>query len=248
MPGGLGRRAPEDFTHVENHRIRGVLQADPATITVNRTLALPWWHWQHDQGAEGSCVGHGKAMTMAVVNTKQNKAAGARPQTVRYNPWWIWDRAKERDPWPDTNPGDDNGTSVDAACQVAYNLGLVPYDKRRKELPAALDAGISAYRWATDVDEMRTAIAGGAAITIGVDWYENFDRPEKVGNEWWIGKGGLGNLRGGHCVCVYGASDRREAFRLKNSWGKSYPLVWLPYETMQVLLDDYGEAAIITDR
>jgi hypothetical protein len=30
----------------------------------------------------------------------------------------------------------------------------------------------------------------------------NFDRPEKVGVRWWVGRGDLGSVRGGHCVCL----------------------------------------------
>lgn len=39
-------------------------------------------------------------------------------------------------------------------------------------------------------------------VTIGVDWYSNFDRPVKVGSRYWVGKGDLGGIRGGHCVCL----------------------------------------------
>lgn len=28
----------------------------------------------------------------------------------------------------------------------------------------------------------------------------------------------LGGIRGGHCVCVYGASDRRQAVKFVNNW------------------------------
>lgn len=40
-------------------------------------------------------------------------------------------------------------------------------------------------------------------LSIGVNWYENFDWPQKRSDgRWWIGRGPLGNIRGGHCVCV----------------------------------------------
>ena len=56
-----------------------------------------------------------------------------------------------------------------------------------------------------------------------------------------------GPLDGGHCVCIYGASDERQAFKFVNNWGMGYPLTWIPYETMQLLLNQYGEATLITD-
>lgn len=41
-------------------------------------------------------------------------------------------------------------------------------------------------------------------VVIGVNWYENFDRPVRKDGAWWIGldAGRLGRIRGGHCVCL----------------------------------------------
>lgn len=241
MTKALGRRTPKDFTHVEKYPLRWNLSVD----SIERTLPLPRWHWTHDQGTEGSCVGHGTAMERSIVNRLQGKARGDETPGVRYNPWWVWNEAKKIDEWEDTNPGDDNGTSVRAAYDVLRSQGL-PFYKSEEPRP---QAGITANRWATTVDEMRTAIDEGKAINIGVTWYSNFDSPEQESERvWWIGRGTLGTVRGGHSLCVYGASDAKQAFKLKNSWGRTYPLVWLPYETMQTLLDDYGEAVIVVDK
>ncbi len=49
-------------------------------------------------------------------------------------------------------------------------------------------------------------------------------------------------------MCIYGASDARQALKLKNSWGRDYPLVWMPYSSMERLIDAHGEVAIVTDR
>lgn len=249
MAGGLGRRVPENFEHVAAWRF-----APPITATtVERVLKLPAWHWSHDQGHEGACVGFGSSMLMAILNLQQRKAAGIKPYTVRYDPWWLWDNAKATDVWPDTNPGDSNGTSVAAAMDVLRSQGHVKQSKtssqdRVVDPKPDSNEGIAANRWATQVDEMRTAIAAGVPISIGVNWYTGFDKPVKQGTEDWIGVGDLGTVRGGHCVCVYGSSDRRQAFRIKNSWGRGYPLVWMPYTTMQRLLSEDGEATLVTDK
>lgn len=262
MPvGALGRRVPPDWKHVEKYPLRAV-QAETVP-EVNRILRLPHWHLTHDQGSEGSCVGHGVVMERAITNTSQNIFLNVLGwKTRRYDPIHVWNEAKKIDFWPDTNPGDDNGTSVRAGYDVARDQGLIRVKKMVltgdtpwPEGSGALDPaeGISANRWATTVDEMRTALASGVPVTIGVTWWSNFDRPQPKGDQfgkthYWIGEGDLGHIRGGHCVTIYGASDRRQAFRVKNSWGANYPLVWLPYSTMQTLLDDYGEAALVTDR
>lgn len=249
VPGGLGRRFPPDTKHIDKYPMRA-LALDTVAV-VNVVHRLPGWHWTHDQGSEGACVGFGTTMMAAIMNSNQRRMLGTHPYTVRYDPWWLWDEAKSIDEWPETNPGDSQGTSVRAACEIARTKGLVRYKYTSKLLehvvgqgtPTA-EEGIAAYRWATTVDEMRTCIAAGNPISIGVNWYGNFDRPSKG----WIGQGDLGPIRGGHCVCVYGASDKLQAFRVKNSWGRNYPQVWLPYATMERLLREEGEAAIVTDR
>lgn len=38
-------------------------------------------------------------------------------------------------------------------------------------------------------------------VAWGVNWYSNFDTPVKFDNRWWIGRGDLGSIRGGHAVC-----------------------------------------------
>lgn len=252
----LGRRTPTDWKHVQRFPFSAVA---PETVSkAEKVLRLPWWHKSHDQGQEGSCVGHGAAMERAVTNTAQNAFLHLVKPTRRYDPIWIWNQAKSIDEWPDTNPGDDNGTSVRAGYDVLRTLGA-PRVQSMKLIDGVpmpqhegivdLSEGVAANRWATSVDEIRSAIANGTPVTIGVDWYSNFDRPEKKGSEYWIGaSGALGSIRGGHCVCLYGVSDKRQAFKLKNSWGRDYPEVWLTYIVMQKLLNDNGEAAIVTDR
>jgi len=45
------------------------------------------------------------------------------------------------------------------------------------------------------------------------------------------------------------ANERMGAVRILNSWGATWPhRVWMPYETLQRLLDEEGEATVVTDR
>jgi len=241
----LGRKIPTDFNHVSKYPFSAV--APETVVNVEKKLKLPAWHWSHDQGSEGSCVGFGTSMMMSIINDKQARDNGVKPYTNRYDPIWLWNRSKEIDEWSDTNPGDSNGTSVRAACDVLRTLGHVKIIRNNPLLPN-ISEGISTNRWATSVDEIRTAIGNGLPLSIGVYWYSNFDRPVLKGKEYWIGEGNLGSIRGGHCLTLYGASDKRQAFSLKNSWGKQYPLVWIPYSTMQTLILQQGEFTLITDK
>jgi hypothetical protein len=258
IEGALGRREPTDFKHIEKYPWSAV-QATTVSV-VNKVMELPRWHWTHDQGTEGSCVGHGIVMERAITNTGQNRLAKLFRPGRRYDPVDVWRHAKTIDEWEETKFEDSNGTSVRAGYDIARDRGL----RRVKSMiihegasvPTPIDArdpdvaeGIIANRWATTVDEVRTAISEGLPCAIGVNWYGNFDVPVQLADKsWWIGSQHLGRLRGGHCLTIYGASDKRQAVRLKNSWGKAYPLVWMPYTTLQRLIDENGEIALVTDR
>lgn len=229
----LGRRVPPDWVHVSRWSLAEVRPETVATVErfVSRNVQRKHYH-QH----ESSCVGHAASRMMTMLN------GGL------YDPWWLWDRAKEVDSWAETNPGDDEGTSVRAAMDVLRDIGHRPW---RGNAPDHA-AGISANRWATTVDEMRTCIAGDVPVTIGTNWYERMSHPERLGGEDWILGRGIdldwGRIIGGHATTIYGASDRRQAFRLCNNWGPSWALVWIPYEVMRRLLDEFGEACVVTDR
>lgn len=252
-PRPLGRIAPEDERHVELFPFEA---ATPATV--ERTLRLPAWRRTHDQGREGSCVGHAIAMERAITNGAELRAGGARRVVLRYDPIALWRAAKAIDEWSFTKPEDENGTSVRAAYEIARTVGLARV--RRMELragrptpigarPPELEHGVAEYRWARTVDSTRAAIAAGVPVAIGVDWHTGFDTPLHRGRERWLPAiANAGRVRGGHAVTLYGASDRRQAFRLCNSWGRDYPLVWMPYSVLEHLLARRGEVALVTDR
>ena len=248
--GGLGRIVPPNFDHIAKYGYAAVAPSTP--LQVEKVLVLPPCHKKHNQGKEGACVGHGTGMMIAIMNTIQCLKQGAKNPYIRYNPWWIWDEAKKRDQFPETNPGDNNGTTVSAACDVARELGLVDWpdeDDQKSFGPVNPEYGISVNRWATLVDEVRTAIAEDRPVAMGTTWLTDFDEPVYKNGEMWIGlSDNLGTSRGGHCTCIYGASDVRQAFKIKNSWGENYPEVWMPYKVVEYLIKDGGEFALVTDK
>jgi hypothetical protein len=248
----LGRRQPPDLEHVARYPL-SALVADPAHELVippagtEKSLGLPWWWKQHDQGVEGSCVGFGCSAMMSITNHYQRLLATGRDLTYRYEARWLYGEAQHVDEWDDTPPGE--GTSVRAGCQILHERG-----HRRVQNGAAgpenLAHGISAYRWATGSDELRAAIFGGLAVAIGVNWYSGFDNPKIIDGERWLPATNIGSIRGGHSVCLYRMSDRRQAFMLMNSWGYDegrWP-AWVPYSLMERLIDEFGEAVVVTDR
>lgn len=120
----------------------------------SRSDPLDWWDF-YNQGSEGACVGYGVSRMMSMLNRKL------------YNPRWLWDWAKSIDEWSDTNPGDNEGTSVRAGLDIARDRGHVIWEdpqknldwQERYNLSPVTQEGISTYRWTTSVDEMRAVLA-----------------------------------------------------------------------------------------
>jgi hypothetical protein len=175
----LGRKVPKDFVHVEKYRFSAapqlVTKPAPIQLGINwytdfdrpvkkgrywwiglnpnnlgsirggHSLCAPhdykldtyaWYLW-YNQINEGKCVGEGGCRMMSIENR------------ITYDPTWLWNEAKKIDEWPDTNPGDNEGTSVRAAMDVVRTVGLV----RKGEKTPRPEDGILANRWATTVDE-----------------------------------------------------------------------------------------------
>jgi hypothetical protein len=122
------------------------------------------WQEFYDQGREGACVGFGWSRCMTILNEGQLYAAR-----------WLWDRAKERDEWGETNPGDDNGTSVRAAAEVLVEAGHVDWKQAfadddhltRSKYQADTKDGLHVFRWARSVDEVHNALGNERAEQLG---------------------------------------------------------------------------------
>lgn len=228
----LGRRIPPDFNHMEKYpltaftlptkpvpvipgvnwysdfdrpvkdkdgkwwvgkdhtKLGGIRGGHCVCIPHDPKLDLLAWYAYYNQGEEGACVDFGSTRGMSLLNRK------------RYKKFWLWDRAKERDAWADTNPGDNNGTSVRAAMDVLRDLGHV----RQFASKPDPKEGIAANRWAKVIEDCFTVLQNKEYERLG-------------------------------------------AMPFLNSWGKDYPhLVWMPCETWQRLMNEYGEFTMITDR
>lgn len=239
---GLGRKIPTTFEHVARYRLAEIGLPVPPGGT-EKSLGLPWWWRQHDQGNEGSCVGFGCSAMMSVTNHRQRLANTGKSVTYRYAARWLYAEAQLADEWAETPP--EEGTSVKAGCDILRTRGHRRVQNNMVG-PENLANGIAANRWATTVDEIRAALYADVACAIGINWYSRMDSPYLRNGELWVDVGG--QILGGHCLCVFRMSDRRQAVRLWNSWGDAWPPSWLSYTDLQRLLAEYGEAVVITDR
>lgn len=232
MTHSLGRIVPTDFEHLDKYPARRALLT---TVEVaERTLSLPYrYRAKYDQGAEGACVGFSESWAQSINNNRF------------YDAQWLYEEAKKIDEWQ----GEDyDGTSVRAGFDVLRKVGHKRIHDPRHHHVADPSDGILVNRWAYNVDEIRTAVQSGIPVVMGTNWYRALDWPEKRKNEYWIPQTNLGKIRGGHAWCIYAVSDKRQAFKMVNSWGMGYPLTWFPYSVIERLLKEYGEAGIIVDR
>lgn len=235
---GLGRKMDEK-NHARNMFPRLMTIGVPAVV--NKRLNLPYQYVpKYDQGSEGACVGFAWSWAMSILNKRFYAARK------------LYLEAQFIDPWSDTPP--EEGTSVVAGATILASQGHWRF-ARGVTFPIAAIEGIQSFRSARTVDDIRYAINSGVPVVFGIDWWSDFDSPvwgdfSKGGNRWWIGRNplSLGNIRGGHCICCFGARDDIEAVTLVNSWGSNYPIVNVPYKTIQFLLDRGGEAIVPVDK
>lgn len=231
----FGRLVPETWTHVEKYPFKKLTLESP--LTVERRIKVPALRSYYDQGQYGACVGFSSSWMMSIYNS---------PPTEKYDAMWLYHQAQLNDNDPFTDPTYDNGTYVWAAFDVLKKQGHRRVFKDREGDPL-LSNGIKSYYWCKSVDEIRTAISLKRPVVFGINWYNEFMNPIKKDGEDYIGTKSLGSILGGHAICCYGASDKRESFRLINSWGLAYPLVWITYKTVERLIKEDGEFCVAID-
>lgn len=243
----LGRREPPDFNHVDSYPLRALLDDPEHRLTVpppntEKSLGLPWWWKQHAQ-RRNDCVGYGESAERSITNHYQRSQRTGQDITYRYDCPWLYDEALKVDEWPGEA---DEGTSL----RAGYSVLLDGHRRVQRGVsgPVVPAHGVDTYRWAQSIDEIRAAIFGGLAVAVGTNWYQSMFAPFEYNREYWISIEAGSRVAGGHCYCLFRMSDRREGFRIMNSWGTSWPPSWISYATLERLLSENGEAAVITDR
>lgn len=143
----------------------------------------------------------------------------------------------------------DAGAFIRDGIKVAAALGvcretLWPYDEDRyKERPphaAFVDATrrrITEYaRVPQDISSMRTVLASGYPIIVGISIYDSFESDAVTRTGIVPMPDASEQLLGGHAVVITGYDQQKKRFKLRNSWGPDWGdsgYFWLPYEYLE---------------
>lgn len=234
----LGYRPSPDKKHYDKFPAR---LADVNPLEEDRPFFRNWKIGvRYDQGVEGACAG------MATAAWASSFDAIDDGKSRQFDAFWAYKEAQKIDEWP----GEDyNGTSIRAVLEIGRTVGYPIKDEPQSRVL------VKEYRWAMDPNDVLDWIAHRGPAIFGMNWYETYDAPVshpfnggKTRKQFFIGEGDLGNIRGGHAIIANGYYRNRygnEWIRFQNSWGFSYPLVWLPRATLEAEFSDM-EIAFVT--
>jgi len=188
------------------------------------TLRLArYWHpggWWGDQKNEPSCVGFAWVHWL-----EDGPITHRKKHPPMIDPQYLYREAQMVDMWPGERYA---GTSVRARAKVLQSLGHV-----------------IEYRWIHDLETLVNAILAQGPVVMGTNWYVGMMEPEKDG---WVRKTGW--LLGGHAYVLNGVNIKREKFRIKNSYGRSWGkagAAFISFDDVEALLLEDGEACLATE-
>lgn len=229
MP-GLGRRPEPDERDRAFLMERLLPEAAAVVLPARKTWGIA--PRALDQGATGSCVGHGWRNFL--------RCAPIRTEKGGPSPFDIYRAAVRLDSWsdnddeaalPDGDPGMDFGTSVRAGAKAVSGLGH-----------------LSSYVWAFTLQPAIEWVLTRGPIVLGTDWYSSFFSPDAQGVVR-IEPGA--SVVGGHCYLLRGVDTRRALARCTNSWGDGFGVsgdFLLPLRDLERLIHAGGECCSAVER
>lgn len=130
--------------------------------------------------------------------------------------------AQENDEWDGTNY---EGSSVRGGAKALTILGLITGE----------------YVWAQKEADVWDFVRGRGPVTAGTTWLTGMFDPDARG---YLNL--TGGEEGGHAWLILGASAKRQAYRMVNSWGEGWGdkgRAWVRREDFRVLLEELGGEA-----
>ena len=218
-----------DGSTTEDARLGRLVEADPRTrsypvralmpVKTTRARSYTWSIGAIlDQGATSSCVGHAVAHRLIARPV-------VRPDITGKDALEFYRLAQTLDPWD----GEDyEGTSVLAGVKAAKQKGY-----------------ISAYHWATTLDDLIMGVGYLGPGVIGTWWWSNMMDTTTNG-----AVSPTGYKMGGHAWLINGLNLRAKLFFCVNSWGEKWGKggkFIITFSDMEKLLKDAGEACFFKE-
>jgi hypothetical protein len=238
-------------------RLRGIPLAStpfsgrelPRQVDLSSSLPPPG-----SQGEQQSCVGWSVAYALKSYQEREEMdwpltgSDGAVDPRHVFSPAFIYNQV---------NGGRDGGCTIPDALDLLHEKGAatladMPYaDKDCRRRPSAATAeNARRYRidyWrqvnAGDVMEVKAQLNAGYPVVIGATVDQGF-AAARSGETW---KADKGKRLGGHAMVLVGYDDARHAFKLINSWGRSWGdggYGWVDYDHFRRVVD---EAFVVKD-
>lgn len=177
-----------------------------------------------NQGQQGSCVAWAVGYALKSYQENIERDWGANTPETQFSPSYIYNQIKVGSCLGGSYISQAYNLLQDQGCPT---LATMPYDQSTCSTSPSAEARAEAQRyriaswnrvstWPTD--SIRTRLAGGAPVVIGMRIYTNFyylrgdqiyDRVE-------------GSWVGNHAVCIVGYDDATSTYRVINSWGQGW--------------------------
>ena len=177
-------------------------------------------YWRGNQASTPRCVAYGG---LHWLHTGPILPKAAKKPAV--GPAKLYALAQQLDEWPGQ---DYDGTSVRGGIKALKQLGFV-----------------ASYHWATKLEDVVRCVLDVGPVIIGVAWYEGMCEPKADGLCF-----PTGELVGGHCVCLTGASRQTGRLRFLQSWEPDWGNAghgYLGFDDFARLLAEDGEACLATE-
>lgn len=181
-----------------------------------------WWAngWWGNQGYYPHCVAYAWLHWLEDGPTTQNPTKPGADPVQR--PLDLYNQCQAVDEWPGNNY---DGTSVRAGAKILHQLGY-----------------IESYHWAWDLNTLIDTVLMRAPVVVGTSWYDGMMSPD---DEYILRVNG--RLQGGHAYLVNGVNIKKELFRIKNSWGRSWGrqgAAYITFDDMERLIREDGEICL----
>jgi len=228
---GLNFLTEEEYAKIPQVKTPSLLKTLPTSVDLNHSPV-------GDQGGEGSCVAWGTTYAgRSAMWVKDHPGSWSQSANI-FSPEYVYNQIK-------ASKSCGSGAYVTDGLKLLVSQGVctwtsMPYtDKTCSTLPTTAQkteaAGFKIKSYGTvaiNATTIKTQLAAGNPVVVGGSVNMAFE---------YLASGAvLGAFKkpslGGHCYCVVGYDDAKNAFKFQNSWGTSWASAgfgWINYNNIK---------------